>query len=85
MRANILIFVYQNLGRMKKLILFFSLILIVSFTACGPAAESRDSMMTRAKQVQDSIANSIKAAIAEVESLPAPVVAPKDTTKVTPQ
>ncbi len=70
---------------MKKLILFFSLIVIVSFSACGPAAESRDSMMTRSKQVQDSIANSIKTAIAEVEGLPAPVVAPKDTTKTKTQ
>ena len=66
---------------MKKLVSFFSLILIVSFTACGPAAESRDSMMTRAKQVQDSIANSIKTAIQEVETMPVPVVVPKDTTK----
>ncbi len=70
---------------MKKLILFFSLIVIVSFTACGPAAESRDSMMKRSKEVQDSIANSIKAAIAEVEGLPAPVVVPKDTTTVKPK
>ncbi|MDP1803458.1 MAG: hypothetical protein Q8L81_18995 [Bacteroidota bacterium] len=70
---------------MKKLILFFSLIIIVSFTTCGPAAESRDSMHKRAKEVQDSIANGIKAAIAEVEGLPAPVVVPNDTTKAKPQ
>ncbi|MBL7912573.1 MAG: hypothetical protein JNJ41_16045 [Bacteroidia bacterium] len=70
---------------MKKVFLFASLIILVSFTSCGPAAESRDSMMTRAKQVQDSIANSIKAAIAEVEAIPPPVVAPKDTTKTKPQ
>lgn len=68
---------------MKKIILFFSLILIIIQTSCGPAAESRESMHKRAKEVQDSIAKSIKDAIAEAEEgmaapAPAPVV---DTTK----
>lgn len=70
---------------MKKVFLFFSLIVVILFTSCGPAAESRDSMMARSKQVQDSIANSIKAAIAEVESIPPPVVVAKDTTKAKSQ
>ncbi|MBA2613259.1 MAG: hypothetical protein H0U95_14920 [Bacteroidetes bacterium] len=69
---------------MKKVFLFFSVIFTIAFTACGPAAESRDSMMTRAKQVQDSIANSIKTAIQEVEATPNAVVV-KDTTKVQPK
>ena len=70
---------------MKKLVLFFSLIILTSFTFCGPAAESREAMMTRSKQVQDSIANSIKSAIEEVEGMPAPVIVPKvpkDTTRL---
>ena len=69
---------------MKKIILFFSLVVVLSQTACGPAAESRDSMHKRAKEVQDSIANSIKSAIEEVNEGPA-AVAPvaADTTKKT--
>lgn len=68
---------------MKKIILFFSLVFILAQTSCGPAAESRDSMHKRAKEVQDSIAKSIKDAIAEAEegmtpTATAPVV---DTTK----
>lgn len=65
---------------MKNTILFFSFILIL--TSCGPAAESRESMLKRSKEVQDSIANSIKTAIAEVEGTPNAVVVPAaDTTK----
>jgi hypothetical protein len=68
---------------MKKIILFFSLVLIITQISCGPAAESRDSMHKRAKEVQDSIAKSIKDAIAEAEE-GMPVAAPAavvDTTK----
>lgn len=68
---------------MKKIIYFFSLVIILSQTSCGPAAESRDSMHKRAKEVQDSIANSIKTAIDEVtEGAAAPVMV-ADTTKKT--
>ncbi|MDO9000446.1 hypothetical protein [Sediminibacterium sp.] len=69
---------------MKKIFLFISLVFILAQTSCGPAAESRESMHKRAKEVQDSIANSIKSAIAEVEGItaPAPVV---DTTQKAPQ
>ena len=69
---------------MKKQILFFGFAFILIFTACGPAAESRESMHQRAKQVQDSIANSIQTAIneelpmANTATAPAPVAA--DTT-----
>ena len=72
---------------MKKAFLFFSLILTIAFTACGPAAESRESMHKRAKEVQDSIANSIKSAIEEVSATPNAVIVPAatDTTKKNPQ
>ena len=67
---------------MKNTILFFSLIFIIDQTSCGPAAESRDSMHKRSKEVQDSIAKSIKDAIAEVEATPNAVIVPAaDTTK----
>ena len=68
---------------MKKTFLFFSLILIMAFAACGPAAESRESMHTRAKQVQDSIANAIKTAIDEVTATPNAIVV-QDTSRKTP-
>lgn len=61
---------------MRKAFLVFSVIFVIGLTSCGPAAESRESMMTRAKQVQDSIANSIKAAIDEVTATPNAVVVP---------
>jgi hypothetical protein len=64
---------------MKKIILFFSLVFIITQTSCGPAAESRESMHKRAKEVQDSIAKSIKDAIAEAEE---GMVAPAPTTVV---
>jgi len=67
---------------MKKIISFFSLIFVLTQTSCGPAAESRESMHKRAKEVQDSIAKSIKDAIAEVEETPNAVIVPAtDTTK----
>lgn len=67
---------------MKKIFLFLSLIFILAQTSCGPAAESRESMHKRAKEVQDSIAKSIKDAIAEVEETPNAVLVPAaDTTK----
>lgn len=36
--------------------------------SCGPAAEDRSSMMSRAKQVQDSIAFVIRSQMAEAEA-----------------
>jgi len=79
------IFVNQKiLLIMKKALLFFSLITTIAFVSCGPAAESKDSMHRRAKEVQDSIANSIKTAIEEVSATPNAVIMP-DTTKKKPQ
>lgn len=37
-------------------------------SACGPAAEDRSTMMSRAKQVQDSIAFVIRSQMAEAEA-----------------
>ena len=69
---------------MKKFILFFSLIVTITFFSCGPAAESRESMHKRAKEVQDSIANSIKTAIEEVDATPNAIVV-KDSTQKAPK
>lgn len=65
---------------MKKVFLFFSLFVTVAFTSCGDAAENKETMHKRAKEVQDSIANSIKTAIDEVTATPNAIVVP-DTTK----
>jgi hypothetical protein len=63
---------------MKKIV-FFSLLIISALTACGPAAEDRQKMHERAKVFQDSIANFIRAAMAEAET-PGPImVAPQST------
>ncbi|MBL7920900.1 MAG: hypothetical protein JNJ40_11335 [Bacteroidia bacterium] len=69
---------------MKKILLVISTLLIVVFVACGPAAENKDTMHKRAKEVQDSIANSIKTAIEEVSATPNAVIVP-DTTQKKPQ
>lgn len=57
---------------MKAFILFFGLSLLFLHTACGPAAEDREHMHSRAKVVADSIANSIKTQMSEAET-PGPV------------
>lgn len=69
---------------MKNIILVISTLFVVAFVACGPAAENKDTMHKRAKEVQDSIANSIKSAIEEVSATPNAVVVP-DTTQKKPQ
>lgn len=51
-----------------KNILLFSLAFAVFQTSCGPAAENRETMHSRAKQIGDSIANSIKTSMAEAEA-----------------
>ncbi|MBA3665382.1 MAG: hypothetical protein H0W61_14390 [Bacteroidetes bacterium] len=58
---------------MKTTILSLSLVLLLLQVSCGPAAESRESMQSRAKHVADSIANSIKASMAEAET-PGPAI-----------
>lgn len=50
-----------------KNIFFFTPILVILFYSCGPAAEDRALMMSRAKIVQDSIASSIQMSIKESE------------------
>jgi hypothetical protein len=61
---------------MNKVILSFSaLLLSVTFLSCGRAAEDRKMMHERAKIFQDSIANVIRASMAEAEGPAAPVVA----------
>jgi hypothetical protein len=72
---------------MKKTILFPAFILFLAFTACGPAAENRELMMSRSKVFQDSIANTIRVSIAESE-MPGPnrqlPPAPTATAAITP-
>lgn len=68
---------------MKKVVLFFSFVFILSQTACGPAAESRDTMHKRAKEVHDSLAKTIKDAIDEVETLTKVNVVKPDTAQKT--
>ena len=58
---------------MKTPILVLSLALLAIQTSCGPAAENRETMHARAKQVADSIANSIKTSMAEAEA-PGPAI-----------
>ena len=62
------------------LLLLFAVCLL---NACGPAAEDRATMVSRAKEVQDSIANSIRTAMQEAES-PAPAVVTPPATLVSP-
>lgn len=52
------------------------------FSSCGPAAEDRSMMMSRSKQVQDSIANVIRMQMAEAEG-PAPMQAVPSTSPTT--
>jgi hypothetical protein len=47
--------------------LFPALLFLIILSSCGPAAEDRKMMHMRAKVFQDSIANALKAAIAEAE------------------
>ena len=49
-----------------KRILFLPIILFALYS-CGPAAESREQMHSRAKTISDSMANLIKVAMDEAE------------------
>lgn len=64
----------------KKLIIFsvFTIILIIS--ACGPAAEDRAYMVKRGKEVQDSIADTIRKLIT-VADMPSSTTATAAATK----
>lgn len=66
-----------------------ALLLVSILTACGEATENREMMHIRAKQVQDSIANYIKARMAEAEApaqmvMPAPPATQAATDQVSP-
>lgn len=50
---------------MKKIVLASSLFFVLAITSCGPAAEDRQAMHSRAKVFQDSIANVIRMSMAE--------------------
>lgn len=70
---------------MKLNLLSLSLALLLILTSCGPPAESRESMQSRAKVVADSIANLIKSSMAEAETPgPAPVAKTDTSSAVSP-
>lgn len=57
---------------MKKTLLPAIFFFVVILSSCGPAAEDREQMHARAKIFQDSIANVIRAAMAEAAAQPQP-------------
>lgn len=54
----------------------FAIVLLIS--SCGPAAEDRKAMHTRAKVFQDSIANLIQSSLNEAE-MPTQMATPPNT------
>jgi len=68
---------------MKK-ILSPVFIFILILTSCGPAAENRQMMHERAKVFQDSIANMIRASMAEASAPSNVVVMPAPTPTAAP-
>jgi hypothetical protein len=58
---------FFEIAFMKKVIFYTGCIILATLAACGPAAEDREMMHRRAKVFQDSIANSIRAQMAEAE------------------
>ncbi|HQQ95117.1 MAG TPA: hypothetical protein PLQ93_11225 [Bacteroidia bacterium] len=63
-------------------LLLTSLLITLLVSSCGPAAEDRATMVSRAKEVQDSIANMIRSSLAEAEGTVPATAAP--ATVVTP-
>lgn len=66
---------------MKNLIIISGLVLTAAFSSCGPPAESREYMHSRAKTISDSMANLIQSALDEAK-MPTgapPVIAAPDT------
>ena len=53
---------------MKNTFFFFCSVFSLLFSSCGPASEDRNYMHARAKVFQDSIANFIRASMAEAEA-----------------
>ena len=68
---------------MKKIFLP-AFIFVLTLTACGPAAENRQMMHDRAKVFQDSIANMIRASMAEASAPSNVVVLPAPTPTAAP-
>jgi hypothetical protein len=65
---------------MKTTILLPAALLAVLFFSCGPAAEDREKMHKRAKEFQDSIANTIRQSMLEAESPPQNIVVTPNAT-----
>jgi hypothetical protein len=63
---------------MKKLIVSASTLALL-FASCGPAAENREMMHSRAKTIADSMANIIHTAMQEAESPPNVIIQRPDT------
>ncbi len=68
---------------MKKVFISFSvLVVVLSFTQCGPAAEDRNKMYENAKRISDSIGRDIDEGLAKgaIPGTPT-VVSTPDTVK----
>ena len=75
------VFLISDIYIMKNLIIISGLVLTAAFTSCGPPAESREYMHSRAKTISDSMANLIQSALDEAK-MPTgapPVIAVPDT------
>jgi hypothetical protein len=57
---------------MKTFSLFLTFVAGVAFVSCGPAAENRNAMHSRAKVIGDSIAHDIQSKMSEAD-VPGPV------------
>jgi len=64
---------------MRKIIFFSAALFALILASCGPAAENREVMHQRAKVFQDSIANAIRAQMAEAEAPTTAAARPGDT------
>jgi hypothetical protein len=69
---------------MKVFVFISGLILALCAASCGPAAEDREIMHSRAKTIADSMANLIKTAMKEAESPPNVIVVPDTSAKKPP-
>jgi hypothetical protein len=76
-------FGHYKLHPMKKVLIPFSVLVIVLLTQCGPAAEDRNVMYANAKRVRDSIAKDIDEALAKgaIPGTATLAPAPADTAK----
>ncbi len=69
---------------MKKVLISLSvLVVVLSFTQCGPAAEDRNIMYANAQRIRDSIAKDIDDALAKgaIPGTATLAPAPADTAK----